>query len=91
MSNKEIAYRIEELQIDAEKVNSVQNALFEAIYRGSNALETYEWAFVSLGDLTFALKNNLEDLTSKVFDNLKKESVDCEVWENDGKGISTEV
>lgn len=73
MTIKEIAYRIGELQIEAEKVNSMQAAIFEAIYRGNNSAEEYEWAFCALGDLTFALKNNLEDLTNKAFDNLKRE------------------
>ena len=52
MTVKEIAFEIENLQIEAEKVNSFQNALFEAIYGGNNAPETYEWAFVALGDYT---------------------------------------
>lgn len=67
MTVKEIAFEIENLQIKAEKVNSFQNALFEAIYRGNNAPETYEWAFVALGDYTFSLKNRLNEITEELF------------------------
>lgn len=73
MTVKEIAYKIEELQIAAEKVNSLQNTLFSAIYDGSFAPETYEWAFVVLGDITHALKNELNDVTKELFDLMRAE------------------
>lgn len=67
MTVKEIAFEIENLQIEAEKVNSFQNALFSAIYEGKNAPTTYEWAFVALGDYTFSLKNKLNEVTEELF------------------------
>lgn len=67
MTMKEIAFEIENLQIEAEKVNSFQNALFSAIYEGENAPATYEWAFVALGDYTFSLKNRLNEVTEELF------------------------
>lgn len=67
MTVKEIAFEIENLQIEAEKVNSFQNALFSAIYEGKNAPATYEWAFVALGDYTFSLKNRLNEVTEELF------------------------
>ena len=67
MTVKEIAFEIESLQIEAEKVNSFQNALFSAIYEGKNAPETYEWAFVALGDYMFSLKNRLNEVTNELF------------------------
>lgn len=73
MTVKEIAYELEALQIEAEKVNSFQNALFEAIYRGDNAPETYEWAFVALGDYTFSLKNRLDEATKELFEIMRAE------------------
>lgn len=73
MTVKEIAFEIENLQIDAEKVNSFQNALFEAIYRGDNAPETYELAFVALGDYTFSLKNKLDKVTKELFEIMRTE------------------
>ena len=72
MTVKEIAYKLEEMQIESEKVNSLQNTLFEAIYRGDNAPEIYEWAFIVLGNLTFALANDLDKLTKAAFDNFCK-------------------
>lgn len=73
MTIKEIAYKIEGLQIAAEKVNSLQNALFSAIYDGSCAPETYEWAFVALGDITLVLKNELDDVTKELFEIIRAE------------------
>lgn len=73
MTVKEIAYKIEELQIAAEKVNSLQNALFSAIFDGNYAPETYEWAFVALGDITHALKNELNDVTKELFNIMRVE------------------
>lgn len=67
MTVKEIAFEIENLQIEAEKVNSFQNALFSAIYEGGNAPTTYKWAFVALGDYTFSLKNKLNEVTEELF------------------------
>ena len=39
MTVKEIAFEIENLQIEAEKVNSFQNALFSAIYEGGKCTD----------------------------------------------------
>ena len=73
MSQKEMAYKIEELQNEAMKIHSLQVALFEAIYNGNNALTTYEWAFIALLDLTFMVRNKLEELSNTAFENLKKD------------------
>lgn len=73
MTTKEIAFEIEELQVEAEKIHSLQNALFSAIYEGSSAPGTYEWAFIALGDLTLEVKNKLNDVTKKLFEIIKAE------------------
>lgn len=73
MTVKEIAFELENLQIEAEKINSLQNALFSAIYRGDFAPETYEWAFIVLGDLTFTIKNRLDEVGKELFEIMKKE------------------
>lgn len=73
MSQKEIAYKMEELKIEVEKTHSLQGALFEAIYRGNNSHEEYEWAFMVLDDLTYKVRNELAKLVDIVFENLKQE------------------
>lgn len=67
MTVKDIAYKIEELQITAEKANSLQNALFSAIYSGNYDSKTYEWAFVILGEITHTLKEELNDIIKELF------------------------
>ena len=73
MALKEIAFKIEDLVVEAEKIESMQKALWQAIWRGDLAECEYEWAFVVFGDLTFALKNNLQTLSDEVFKTLKGE------------------
>ena len=70
MSEKEIAFKIEELQIQAEKADGLQNALWQAIYCGDFNASVYEWAFVLLGDITCELKNELEILSRAAFNAL---------------------
>lgn len=73
MSVKKIAYELENLQNETEKIDSLQNALFEAIYNGNNAPETYEWAFVLLGDLTHEVKNRLDEVGKELFEIMRSE------------------
>lgn len=73
MSIKEIAFKLEELQITAEKVDGLQIVLWQAIYRGNIAPESYEWAFMVLGDLTYELKNELSVVMHQAFEKLGAE------------------
>lgn len=73
MTVKKIAYELENLQNETEKIHSLQNALFEAIYNGDNAPKTYEWAFVLLGDLTYEVKNRLDEVGKELFEIIKSE------------------
>ena len=72
MSMKELAYKIEDLQMEAEKINSLEAALFEAIYTSQNyPLETYESAFLLFGEKIFDLKNELAELKKAAFDSFR--------------------
>lgn len=74
MTQKEMAYRIEELQLKAEQAHSLQNTLFAAIFRQEDyAVEEFEWAFVMLGEMTYGAVKDLNDLKEKAFENLKKD------------------
>lgn len=68
MTVNEIAFKIEELQVEAEKVDGLQKTLFAAVYEGNYALEEFEWVFVLLGQLTHALKKELDEVTKELFD-----------------------
>lgn len=76
MSLKEMAYRIDELQFSSEKIHSLQNTLYAAIYR-QNEIATidFEWAFIVLGDMTTDIMRELTELRDTVFGDLKKETV----------------
>lgn len=79
MTMKEIAYRIEALQVEAEKIDSVQKAIFAAIYQQTcYAKEDYEWAFVAFSELTFDLKNELKELKDKAFESFRQGRRDSE-------------
>jgi len=74
MSQKEIAFKIEELMVNVEKLYSLQNVLFAALYY-SNGLPVsdMEWAFVLLGDMTANMLDELKELTDSAFDNMRGE------------------
>ena len=67
MSIKEMAFKIEKLQNDALKIDSISTALWQAISNGAFDAKTYDWAFVVLTDLTYDLKENLITLTEDTF------------------------
>lgn len=72
MLTKEIAFKIEKLQIDASKIDGISMALWQAISNGAFESKTYEWAFVVLTDLTYNLTEDLTDLTEDAFKYIKK-------------------
>ena len=72
MTIKELAYKIENLRIIAENVNSLQMALYTAIYEGSTDVKEYEGAFNAFGDLCFSLKGKVSELEDKAFDSFRK-------------------
>ncbi len=66
MSVKKIAFELEELQTKAEKVDGLQDVLFRALDKNDWNQETYEWAFMVLGDLTRELKSELNIMVNKL-------------------------
>jgi len=66
MSVKELAFELEELQVKAEKVDGLQDVLFRALDKKDWNQETYEWAFMVLGELTLDLKKELNIMVNKL-------------------------
>lgn len=58
MTVKEIAFEIENLQIEAEKVNSFQNALFQLFMRGEMHRQLMNGLLLHLEITRFHLKTN---------------------------------
>ena len=74
MSQKEMAYRIEELRFNAERIHSLQNSLFAAIFHQKEfSVGDFEWAFVLLGEMTMDALEELKVLTNCAFENFRKD------------------
>lgn len=73
MTIKEIAFKVEELQVQSKKVDSLSTALFSAIYGGDFSADSYEWAFVLLRDVTHDLAEQLNKMTEELFEIIKTE------------------
>ena len=79
MTMKEMAFEIENLQNRAEIIHSQQNALYAAIYlQNEFSYQNYDWALVALGEMTKELEDRLRELTTAVFDYLRKEQGDAD-------------
>lgn len=72
---KDAAYKSEELWVKSEKVDSLQMAIFQAIYKGDHNPDMYEWAFNALNDITYDLKNDLEKLMNDLFTLLRDDMI----------------
>lgn len=67
MSQKEIAFKLEELMNKVEITHSLQNTLFTAFYcKEEHSIRDFEWTFVLLGDLIFDIENEMKELTNNM-------------------------
>ncbi len=75
MSQKEIAFRIEELRNSAEKLCGLHHSLYAALYccHEEFSVNDFRGAFNAMGDITFDVFHELNDLTNSAFDNLKRQ------------------
>ena len=66
MAQKEIAFRIEDLETRMKMANSLQNALYTAIY-GQEVFSKadFDWAFVLLGEMLHKASKELEELADR--------------------------
>lgn len=72
MSQKEMAYRIEDLQTKAQMAHSLQDALYAVIYHQDVfPKDAFDWAFVLLGVVTSEVVGGLEELTDCAFDSFR--------------------
>lgn len=78
MTIKEIAFKVEKLQAQSEKVDSLSAALFSAIYEGNSSADSYEWAFVLLEDVTHELAEQLNKMTEELFEIIKQKGSVCD-------------
>ena len=72
MLTREILSELEDISIEAKRVNSLAGALFSAFY-GSGSYEVYEWAFDSMANQTQELSKSISDLLNEAI-NFRKEA-----------------
>ncbi len=54
-------------------IHSLRNALYAAFYcQEEYSIRNFEWAFMLFGNLTSDMLNELRELTSSAFDNIKR-------------------
>lgn len=74
MSQKEMAYKIEDLQTKAQMAHSLQDALYTVIYHQDIfPKDNFDWAFVLLGSVTADVVGGLEELTDCAFESFRTE------------------
>lgn len=75
MSIKELAFKVEDMSYDAREVNSMQEVLFQAIFRGEPTPEPYEWAFGAFGKMTESMFEKLEVLREEMFELISDDGI----------------
>lgn len=74
MLTREILSELEDISIEAKRVNSLAGALFSAFYEGSGNYKEYEWAFDSMLNQAHNLSNKLTDLRDNATAIFRKEA-----------------
>lgn len=73
MSQKEIAFELEELMDKVMMACSLQNTLFVAFYCQEDcSIMDFKWAFILLKDLTGDMLDKVRELTDSAFDSVRK-------------------
>lgn len=62
---------IEGLLTDAEKIDSMNEVIFQALYVGNNDPSIYEWVHVAFREMTFEYRNKLKNLVKEVYKTAK--------------------
>lgn len=74
MSQKEIAFRIEEVQNKTKMACGLQNTLFTAFYcQEEYSCEDFKWAFILLKEITGDISDELKELTNNAFEILRRD------------------
>lgn len=73
MTVKEIAFKLEELQIKSWALNSLTLAVNDAITSGPNAAENFEGALYALVCMTNELEEKMKILSDALFDVMRTE------------------
>lgn len=64
---KGMAFEVEDISYEARTINSMQEVLFQAIFRGEPTPEVYEWAFSAFGEMTENMFKHISMLRDNMF------------------------
>ncbi len=73
MTLRETARQLEDVQIIAEKADSILLAVSEAVCGGDYSPENYRWAFDVLTEMTGNVKKKLGEMGDSILEELQKE------------------
>ncbi len=73
MKEKELAYKLEKLTIEAEKAKGLFLSLETSLLCGPHAVENYEWAMIAITSLLSDLADELEKIKEDEFNKLRRE------------------
>lgn len=73
MTVKEIAGKLDSLEVKMWSLNSLTLAVHDAIVEGPNSADIFEGALHVLTCMTYELEKEVKELTKEVFDTVKSE------------------
>lgn len=71
MTVKEIARKLDSLEVKMWSLNSLTLAVHDAIVEGPNSAEIFEGALHALTCMTYELEKEVKELTKEVYDTIK--------------------
>lgn len=73
MTVKEIAFKLEDLQVKSWALNSLTLAVHDAIVEGPNAVDDFEGALHVLTCMTHELEGEMKELSDALFEVIRAE------------------
>lgn len=73
MTVKEIAFKLEDLQVKSWALNSLTLAVHDAVIEGPNATSNFEGALHVLTSMTHELERQMKDLSDALFETIRND------------------
>lgn len=73
MTQWEKARELEDVQIMAEKTDSMLLAVSEAVCNGNYTMDNYRWSFTVLQEMSGKLKDKLLEMAERAMEEIRKE------------------
>ncbi len=76
MTINEVAYEVEQVEMELWSLSSLVLAINDAIVEGPNDAKSFDGALQILVRTTYGLKEEVSELRAKIYDSLRKEKKD---------------